>query len=114
MSTMNAEQDNVNVRPPARAGVPFHSDPAVALSALTDGEIGAGELDALLADADHRSELHADWHAYKVIGDVLRGTAPAVSNVAPQAFVAGISARLQLAEWPQSRSARPVVMAQEI
>ncbi|MDZ4291113.1 MAG: sigma-E factor negative regulatory protein [Hydrogenophaga sp.] len=113
---MNAEQDNVNVRPPARAGVPFHSDPdtdlAVALSALTDGEIGAGELDALLADADHRSELHADWHAYQVIGDVLRGTAPAVSNVAPQAFVAGISARLQLAEWPQSRSASPVVMAQ--
>ncbi|EWS65244.1 hypothetical protein Y695_01501 [Hydrogenophaga sp. T4] len=87
---MNAEQDNVSVLQPVRAGVPFHSDPdcdlAGALSALTDGEIGADELDALLADADHRSELHADWHAYQVIGDVLRGTAPAVSNVAPQAL----------------------------
>jgi len=43
---------------------------------------------------------------------VLRGTAPAVSNVAPQAFVAGISARLQLAERPLSQPVSPVVTAQ--
>jgi len=113
---MNAEQDNLSARQPARLGVPFHSDTgtglAGALSALTDGEISADELEALLADDDHRSELRADWHAYQVIGDVLRGTAPAVSNVAPQAFVAGISARLQLAEQPQSLPASPVVMTQ--
>jgi sigma-E factor negative regulatory protein RseA len=112
---MNAEQDNVNVRHPAGSGVPFHAgwdgDQAGALSALTDGEIGADELDALLADHDHRAELCADWHAYQVIGDVLRGTAPAVSNHAPQAFLAGIHARLQLAEEPQSGPERPAVMA---
>lgn len=113
---MNAEQDNVNLRQPARPGVPSHSGPdadlSVALSALTDGEIGAEELDALLADDGRGSALHADWHAYQVIGDVLRGTAPAVSAVAPQAFLAGIHARLQLAEPPQSRLATPVVMPQ--
>jgi len=112
---MNAEQDNVNVHQPARAGVLFHSDPdtdlAGVLSALTDGEIGTHELDALLADAEHSAELHADWHAYQVIGDVLRGSAPAVSNQSPQAFVAAVSAGLQVAERPQDRPVNPAMVA---
>lgn len=68
---------------------------ASGLSALVDGEIAADELDGVLAEYRLRGELRAAWHTYQVIGDVLRASAPALSVQAPQAFLAGIHARLQ-------------------
>lgn len=98
---MNADQDNVNAPWPADSATPFHpgidSRLAAALSALTDGEIGEDELDAVLAGYDEQPGLQADWHAYQVIGDVLRGNAGPVPVCAPQDFVAGIRARIQTA-----------------
>ncbi|MCB4366485.1 sigma-E factor negative regulatory protein [Hydrogenophaga taeniospiralis] len=65
------------------------------LSALVDGEIGEAELDRVLAGFAEQSDVRASWHAYQVIGDVLRSSGMAVSSQAPQAFLAGIHAKLQ-------------------
>lgn len=70
-------------------------DPASSLSALVDGEVYDIELDHLLADLTVECEALEAWHSYQVIGDVLRASAPAVANQAPQTFLAGIHARLQ-------------------
>lgn len=44
---------------------------SVALSAMVDGELEAGELDAMLESLE--ADALSSWHAYQVIGDVLRG-----------------------------------------
>lgn len=67
-----------------------------ALSALVDGETDSAELDALLlAVAAGQTEAQADWLSYHVIGDVLRGSAPAIPVRSSQAFLAEFQARLQ-------------------
>lgn len=71
------------------------TDRASAMSALVDGEIDMAELDDLLQSYGEQTDARASWHCYQVIGDVLRGAAPAVSPVSPQAFLAGLQARLQ-------------------
>lgn len=71
-------------------------DPASSLSALVDGEVHDIELGHLLADHSGERETLEVWHSYQVIGDVLRASAPAVANQTPQAFLAGIHARLQV------------------
>ena len=63
------------------------------LSALVDGEIGEAELDRVLAGFAEHSDVRASWHAYQVIGDVLRSSG--MASQAPQAFLAGIHAKLQ-------------------
>lgn len=75
-------------------------EPASSLSALLDGEVHDIELEHLLADHVVERETLEFWHSYQVIGDVLRASAPAVANQTPQAFLAGIHARLQ-AEAPR-------------
>ena len=79
-----------------------------ALSALMDGEdAAAGEFPASTAAAAGESvcrwvceswrgdgELREDWHAYHLIGDVLRAGAAAHVQAAPD-FVARVQARLQ-------------------
>lgn len=66
------------------------------LSALVDGEIDPAELDQVLAEFGEQSDAFANWHAYQVIGDVLRSSAAAVSRQAPQAFLADIHAKLRI------------------
>lgn len=65
------------------------------LSALADGELGADAWDGLLADIDSRPESMANWHAYQVIGDVLRGSNAVVGAQAPDDFLAGVRGRLK-------------------
>lgn len=66
-----------------------------AWSALVDGELGEHELQQLLGDGFRSDEVMARWHGYHVIGDVLRGGAPAATSVATGDFLAGVRARLQ-------------------
>lgn len=70
-------------------------DRAAALSALADGEIDPRELDGLLEACDEQTDVRLTWHSYQVIGDVLRGSAPAAAVESPQTFLAGIQSRLQ-------------------
>lgn len=66
------------------------------LSALVDGEIDPAELDQVLAEFGEQSDAFANWHAYQVIGDVLRSSAAAVSRQAPHAFLADVHAKLRI------------------
>ncbi len=86
---------------------PNPSNPQEALSALADGEIGTTALSGLIADINTHPEDLGTWHAYQVIGDVLRGSATVVSAQAPGDFLAGVRQRLQ-AEGV-ARPAQPVV-----
>lgn len=97
---MNAAQDPDKQTP--QGGVTaaairgnHEAERASALSALVDGEIDAAELDALLLTYGGQTDTRASWHSYQVIGEVLRGAAPAVSVVSPQTFLAGVQSRLQ-------------------
>lgn len=91
---MNAAQDPDKQTPPALLEI-READHASALSALVDGEIDSAELDALLLTYCEQADARASWHSYQVIGDVLRGAAPAASAVSPQVFLAGVQSRLQ-------------------
>lgn len=75
-------------------------DPAMSWSALVDGEVHDTELKGLLAEDMDDGEILEVWHSYQVIGDVLRSSAPAVAHQAPQAFLAGVHARLQAEAQP--------------
>lgn len=74
---------------------PSPSNPQEALSALADGEIGTAALSGLFADINAHPEDLGTWHAYQVIGDVLRGSGTIVSAQAPGDFLAGVRERLQ-------------------
>lgn len=67
-----------------------------AVSSLVDGELNPSEIDALLRGYADDAEVRADWQAYHLIGDVLRGSSgPCLPAQAAQAFVSGISLRLR-------------------
>jgi sigma-E factor negative regulatory protein RseA len=75
------------------------------LSAMLDSELASEDLDVALAAFGEHPEGRASWHAYQVIGDVLRSSGPVVSGRAPQVFLAGIHARLQAGEGSEAVSA---------
>lgn len=54
------------------------------LSAFADGELAPEALTQLLADLSREDTLRENWHAYHVVGDVLRSTdlAPSASEAA--------------------------------
>lgn len=63
----------------------------LSLSALADGEASPSELDALLAAGLERpAAVLEDWHAYQVIGDVLRGHADATGSTPANDFLAAV------------------------
>lgn len=70
-----------------------HADEA--WSALVDGEAAEHEVDALLVAFGAEHEMRARWHRYQVIGDVLRGSAPAVTAVPAGDFLATLRSRLE-------------------
>lgn len=89
---MNAAQVSLNSKSSEKTDL---IAPEQVLSALVDGELGTEQLDAMLALEDGREELLGSWHAYQVIGDVLRGHGAVVSSRSPADFVAGVRERLR-------------------
>lgn len=90
---MNAAQVNSTPTAP-KAAAPSLLDEA--LSALADGELDAEQLPGLFSTLDQRQpEAMASWHAYQLIGDVLRGEPPLASLVRPSDFLAGVRGRLE-------------------
>lgn len=65
------------------------------LSALLDGELSLAELDDWLLAAEADTTVHAACQRYQLIGQALRGETVANAPVSPQAFLAGVRARLQ-------------------
>ena len=72
------------------------------LSALADGELGPAESTATCAAWTGDAGLRADWHAWHLIGDVLRSDDLASEFRHDREFCAGLRSRLQ---------AEPVVLA---
>lgn len=68
----------------------------VCLSAMVDGEVSAAELDALLASGlGLPSSGLGDWHAYQVIGDVLRGHEDATGATSAIDFLSAVRTGMQ-------------------
>lgn len=67
----------------------------LSVSALVDGELSAAELDALLLDKTGPVGWDADWRAFHLIGEVLRGSEPVVPSRLPSDFAAQVTQRLR-------------------
>ena len=78
---------------------PLQAEP---LSALVDGELPDAEVAPLCAAWRNDAELRRRWHAYQLIGDVLRSDDLAGDPAHDAAFVAQLRSRL---------AAEPVVLA---
>ncbi len=74
---------------------PSPSNPQESLSALADGELDVAALGGLFADMGAEPETMERWHAYQVIGDVLRGSDAIVSARKPGDFLVGLRERLE-------------------
>ena len=81
---MNAADMNSN---------PSHSQES--MSALVDGELSAAALSGLFAEIETDPQSLGHWHAYHLIGDVLRSSNTVVSSQAPADFLAGVRERLK-------------------
>jgi sigma-E factor negative regulatory protein RseA len=77
---------------------------ARALSALLDGELDEASVGAACADWREREDARASWHAYHLIGDVMRSDDLATPVSRDLDFMAGLRARL---------AQEPVVLAPE-
>lgn len=64
------------------------------LSLLMDGELPPGEAAAALAGFRHHAAARADWHAYHLIGDVLRSEDLAAAPAHDERFVQALRSRL--------------------
>ena len=65
------------------------------LSALADGELGASEVARACANWRAGASAHATWHAYHLIGDVLRSDDLASSPGADRALLERLRERLE-------------------
>ena len=90
-----------------------------ALSSLMDGDLPAGELPGVIARFCADDALRADWHAYHLIGDVLRSDDLATAAARDARFLQALRGRLEqevaqqdaapwLATAPHPRVAVPV------
>jgi sigma-E factor negative regulatory protein RseA len=64
------------------------------LSALVDGELGGGDVDAACGDWRADAEVRRTWHAWHAIGDALRSDDLASDAQADLRFCAAVGARL--------------------
>lgn len=64
------------------------------LSGLLDGELDEAAVDRACAHWRGSERARADWHAYLLIGDVLRSEDLAATAAQDSAFLAGLRARL--------------------
>ena len=65
-----------------------------ALSSLMDGDLPAGELAGVIARFSANDALRADWHAYHLIGDVLRSDDLATAPARDARFLLALRSRL--------------------
>jgi sigma-E factor negative regulatory protein RseA len=65
-----------------------------ALSSLMDGDLPAGELAGVIASFRDDDDLRADWHAYHLIGDVLRSDDLATTPARDACFLQSLRSRL--------------------
>lgn len=65
-----------------------------ALSSLMDGDLPAGELAGVIASFGGADDLRADWHAYHLIGDVLRSDDLATTPARDALFLQSLRSRL--------------------
>lgn len=65
------------------------------VSALADGQLRGEEFARALALTEHSEEVRAQWHAYHLVGDVLRSHELAASSARDVAFAARLRRRLQ-------------------
>ncbi|MFN7121637.1 MAG: sigma-E factor negative regulatory protein [Hydrogenophaga sp.] len=100
---MNAEQHHSPLPGENAAAAMSVLGTAPALSAMADSEIGAAELDALLSSLD--ADALPNWHAYQVIGDVLRGHAEPISTQPASDFLAAV--RIGMATSDTERGVAP-------
>lgn len=81
-----------------------------AMSAFIDNEMSPSELHALLEDYAGDADARADWQAYHLIGDVLRGSSIPVLPARPAPdFVAGVCERLRTERVDLAPSLTPTV-----
>lgn len=64
------------------------------LSALADGELGAGAAERLCGQWRGDAALRERWHAYHLIGDVLRSEELAATPARDEAFLLALRARM--------------------
>lgn len=106
---MNAEQQHNQFPGDSLAAPSTRVGDATAWSALADGALNAADVDALLASIDGSPEVLCEWHAYQVIGDVLRGNADPTGAKPATDFLAavriGLNARDTAADPPAQRPA---------
>lgn len=72
-----------------------------ALSSLMDGDLPAGELAGVIARFRSDDAVRADWHAYQLIGDVLRSDDLASAPARDACFLQALRSRLDLAAGQQ-------------
>ncbi|PHM21393.1 MAG: anti-anti-sigma factor [Curvibacter sp. PD_MW3] len=65
------------------------------VSALADGQLRGEEFARALALTEHSEDARAQWHAYHLVGDVLRSGELAASSARDAAFAARLRQRLQ-------------------
>lgn len=76
------------------------------VSALADGQLRGEEFARALALTEHSEDARAQWHAYHLVGDVLRSDELAASSARDVAFAARLRQRLQQ---EASMVARPAI-----
>jgi sigma-E factor negative regulatory protein RseA len=69
-------------------------DAAELASALADGELHGAELTRALRALEGNGQARECWHAYHLVGDVLRSGSAAAVGAHDAAFVAGVRQRL--------------------
>lgn len=103
---MNAEQHH-NPLPGENAAPIQIPGVSPALSALVDGELGASEIDTLMDSLE--ADALSNWHAYQVIGDVLRGHADPTGTRPAAEFLAAVRIGLEGRDTALDTTPRPVV-----
>jgi sigma-E factor negative regulatory protein RseA len=101
---MNAKQNkDLIAATAAGAGEDLNQDSA--LSAMLDGELPAHELEGWLDGVASTASTATRWHAYQLIGESLRGQAPALPAQTPAEFLAAV--QLRLAQEPLAVNVAP-------
>lgn len=104
---MNAEQHHSLLTAETAAALNQSLDFDPALSAMVDGELDAPETEALMTSLD--SDALSNWHAYQVIGDVLRGHGDPTGARPAAEFLAAVRMGLEGRDSELNTSPRAVV-----